>query len=49
MKKFTKIINIIDKSGSMQTIKTDAIGGYNTFIENQRNEEGYADGNNNFI
>lgn len=43
MKKFTKIINIIDRSGSMYSIKNDAIGGYNSFIENQKKEEGFAE------
>lgn len=33
----TEIVCIIDKSGSMHSIKNDAIGGFNTFIEEQKN------------
>ena len=36
----TEIVCIIDKSGSMHSIKNDAIGGFNTFIEEQRKLEG---------
>ena len=38
----TEIVCIIDKSGSMHTIKNDAIGGFNTFIEEQKKLEGKA-------
>ncbi|MGG1659551.1 vWA domain-containing protein [Brevibacillus sp. NRS-1366] len=38
----TEIIAIIDKSGSMDSIKSDAIGGFNTFLESQKNTEGDA-------
>ena len=33
---FSFIICIIDRSGSMQSIRTDAIGGFNTFLEEQK-------------
>ena len=36
----TEIVCIIDKSGSMHSIKNDAIGGFNTFIEEQKKLEG---------
>jgi len=32
----TEIVFILDKSGSMQSIKTDAIGGFNQFITEQK-------------
>lgn len=32
----THIIAILDRSGSMQSVATDAIGGYNKFLEDQR-------------
>jgi len=35
----TEVIFILDKSGSMQKIKSDAIGGYNSFIEEQKKIE----------
>jgi len=38
----TEIICILDKSGSMSTIKKDAIGGFNTYLEGQQKEEGEA-------
>jgi len=41
-KGLTEIICIIDKSGSMGGIASDAIGGFNTFLQNQRAEEGEA-------
>jgi uncharacterized protein YegL len=41
MKKgLTEIVFVLDKSGSMQSIKDDAIGGFNSFIEEQRKVEG---------
>lgn len=42
MEKFegTIILAIIDKSGSMDSIKSDAIGGFNTFLEEQQNAPG---------
>jgi hypothetical protein len=36
----TKIAMILDRSGSMSTILEDAIGGYNTFINSQKEAEG---------
>jgi uncharacterized protein YegL len=36
MKKYNKIICILDRSGSMTTIINDAIGGLNTFLSNQK-------------
>jgi len=36
MKKGTRILTIIDRSGSMSSIKNDAIGGFNTFLEGQQ-------------
>lgn len=42
MKTLTDIICIIDRSGSMQAIKSDAIGGFNQFLESQKKEEGDA-------
>ena len=38
----TEIVCIIDRSGSMQSIKDDAIGGFNAFLETQKAEEGEA-------
>ncbi|RLD07555.1 MAG: hypothetical protein DRI65_04440 [Chloroflexota bacterium] len=38
----TEIVCVIDNSGSMGLIKTDAIGGFNQFIEDQRKVEGEA-------
>lgn len=34
----TEIICVIDKSGSMDAIKSDAIGGFNNFLEAQKKE-----------
>lgn len=42
MTKTTEIVCVIDNSGSMQMIKSDAIGGFNAFIESQRKLEGEA-------
>lgn len=38
----SEIVVILDRSGSMGTIKDDAIGGYNTFIEEQKKVKGEA-------
>ncbi len=38
----THIVCIVDRSGSMQPIAADAIGGYNTFLQNQRKLPGEA-------
>ena len=43
MKKgYTEIIAIIDKSGSMESIKKDSIGGFNSFVNTQKELEGQA-------
>lgn len=42
MSKVTEIICIIDRSGSMMNIREDAIGGFNTFLEEQKKVEGKA-------
>lgn len=42
MEKYVKIINIIDKSGSMGDIIETAINGFNEFITEQKNVEGDA-------
>jgi uncharacterized protein YegL len=41
-KKFTEIICIVDRSGSMAIIRDDAIGGFNAFLEEQKKEPGKA-------
>lgn len=38
----TDITLVVDRSGSMQDIRTDAEGGVNAFVENQANEPGQA-------
>lgn len=38
----TEIVFILDRSGSMRGLEKDTIGGYNSFIEKQRNEKGEA-------
>ena len=43
MKKgLTEIVFILDRSGSMCGLEPDTIGGYNSMIEKQKNEEGEA-------
>ena len=43
MKKgLTEIVFILDKSGSMCGLEADTVGGYNSFIEKQKGEEGEA-------
>ena len=42
MKKYIDIICILDRSGSMKSIINDAIGGYNSFLDEQKGEEGEA-------
>lgn len=41
-KDLTEIIFIIDRSGSMDRLTQDTIGGFNSFIENQKKEAGEA-------
>ena len=38
-----QIICILDRSGSMRALTDDTIGGYNSFLEKQRNEPGEAE------
>ena len=38
----TLIAVLLDRSGSMQVIKDDTEGGFNAFVEQQRNEPGEA-------
>lgn len=41
MKKgLTEVVFILDKSGSMHGLEADTIGGFNSFIEKQKEEEG---------
>lgn len=42
-KEHTKIVVVLDESGSMSTIRKDTIGGFNTFIQDQRKVPGTAD------
>ncbi len=37
---FTHISVILDRSGSMETIKNDTIGGFNTFVSEQKKDPG---------
>lgn len=39
---FTEIVVVLDRSGSMSSVKSDVIGGFNSFIESQKEEEGAA-------
>lgn len=39
---WTEIVCILDRSGSMKPLVTDTIGGFNTFVDKQRDEEGLA-------
>ena len=38
----TQITFVLDLSGSMAAIKDDTIGGFNAFLDDQRDEEGVA-------
>jgi len=43
MKKgLTEIVMVVDKSGSMHSIQNDTIGGFNTFLKQQKEVEGEA-------
>lgn len=42
MKDATWVVVILDRSGSMATVRTDAIGGYNTFLAEQKDAPGEA-------
>ena len=41
-KNLTEMVFILDRSGSMYNLTNDTIGGFNSMIENQKNEEGEA-------
>ena len=41
-KNLTEMIFIMDRSGSMQNLVSDTIGGYNSMIDKQRDEDGEA-------
>ena len=41
-KNLTEVVFILDRSGSMGGLETDTIGGYNSMLEKQKNEEGTA-------
>lgn len=41
-KDLTEIVTIVDRSGSMQTMKAEAIGGFNTFLDAQKKVPGKA-------
>ena len=40
--KLTEIVFILDRSGSMAGLEDDTIGGFNAFVEKQKQEEGEA-------
>ncbi len=41
-KNLTEIVFILDRSGSMRGLEADTIGGYNSFLERQKKEDGEA-------
>lgn len=41
-KNLTEIVFILDRSGSMSGLEADTIGGYNSMLQKQKNEEGEA-------
>ena len=41
-RKFTEIVFILDRSGSMAGLEADTIGGFNSLIQKQKKEEGEA-------
>ena len=41
-KNLTEIVFILDESGSMHNLTEDTIGGFNSLIKKQKNEEGEA-------
>lgn len=41
-KNFTEIVFVLDESGSMSSLKSDTIGGFNSLIEKQKSEDGEA-------
>lgn len=42
MKNITEIVCVLDRSGSMESIVDDAIGGFNTFLKTQKESPGEA-------
>lgn len=38
----TEIIMVVDQSGSMEPLRTDAIGGFNAFLADQKKQPGHA-------
>ena len=42
MKNYIKIINILDRSGSMNSMKITAINGFNEFLQEQQQQDGNA-------
>ena len=42
MKDYTEIVVIVDRSGSMEVIREDSIGGFNAFVEDQKKVPGAA-------
>ena len=42
MSKFTEIVFILDRSGSMAGLEEDTIGGFNSLIQKQKKEDGKA-------
>ena len=42
MKNLTEIVFILDRSGSMSGMEQDTIGGYNAFLQKQKEVEGDA-------
>ena len=43
MAKYTQIIVVLDRSGSMHHIKADTIGGFNQFLNEQKKQKGKAE------
>ena len=39
-KNLTELVFILDRSGSMAGLESDTIGGYNSFLEKQKEEDG---------
>ena len=39
---YTHISVILDRTGSMETIRDDTIGGFNVFLDEQKNQPGTA-------
>lgn len=42
MKDYVDIICVLDRSGSMETVRSDAIGGFNKFLDDQKSIPGNA-------